>query len=605
MIINFKILYMRKLFLLFTMVALICLSGLSSCSDVTDEDRVRKGITELEKRVEALEQLQTNVDALYNLLLAKDSKYVSVVEDIVADDGRSGYKIIFNDGTDLIVYQSEYSSGLTAKEDNGILYWWLNGDWLYSSDGNKVPVQVSKPKFRFENGVMMVSVDGENWNEVNIDYGNVEDIVVNTVDDDYIEITFGDITVKLPVFKPEAGQEDKFTWWHNAKFGMFIHWGPNTLREKSDWAMGFDKVPLDEYHEICSQFNPSGSIEEWIKLAHSAGQKYAVMVTKHHDGYSQFFNDDPNSCRNYSIGGRDYVDEFVKACRKYGLKFGFYYSQAQDWSHAGGFISSMLGDPWDEAQEGDFQKYLDEVAVPHVELLLERYPDCSIFWFDTPGKITSTNVQPFKKLMDEHPHVIYNDRIGGGLGEFTCPELTVPEEGYPGKKWETCMTMNGHWSYYKGDENWKSSRETIRMLIDIVSKGGNLLLNIGPDKNAIVPEASVNILTEVGEWMEVYGESIYNTDLISPFRNLQWDGRITGSKGKLYLHLFEWTNNKKIILPLNNKISKAYLLNDKSTVTFSIVTNGLEITLPELDTPDTNSEVIVLEYDGSTLEIKQ
>lgn len=603
---------MRKTSLLIGFIVMTMSLLTFSCSDTSESDSIRTELNELKKRVEVLEQLQQEVDAMYQLLMAENGKYVSAVENITNETGKNGYRILFSDGTDLEIYQNEVISKLTVKEENGVLYWWNGDDWLYSADGSKIPVQTAKPKFRFENGVMMVSVDGINWTKVDIEYGGLPEITIETGDNGFVIVSFGDLTVKLPVYKPET--EDKFTWWHNAKFGMFIHWGPNTLRGKSDWAMGYDKVPLAEYHVICSQFNPSGSIEEWIKLAKAAGQKYAVMVTKHHDGYSQFFNDDENSCKNYSVGGRDYVDEFVKACRKHGLRFGFYYSHAQDWSHPGGYISTQLNGgkgPWDEAQRGDFSTYLSTVAVPHVRLLLERYPDCSVFWFDTPGGIDSENVKPFKALMDEHPHVIYNDRIDGkdilkgGLGEFTCPELHVPEEGYPGKKWETCMTMNDHWSYYEGDENWKSSNEIVRMLIDIVSKGGNLLLNIGPDKNAIVPAASEQILKEIGEWMDVYGESIYETDLVSPFRNLQWSGKITGKKGKLYLHLFEWKSNENIFLPLKNTVTKSYLLKDKKLVEYQMESNGLQITLPEISNPDTKSEVIVIEYEGNTLIVNQ
>lgn len=594
---------MRKFILLTCLSGMLSMISLSSCTDMMDEERVRKEMSELEKRIELLEKLQERVDLIYQVLAAQEHKFVSSIEDFVDESGKKGIKINFSDGDSLIVWREEEVPDLMVKESEGNLYWWLGDDWLYLN-GEKVTVQSARPQFRIEEGVWMVSFDGTLWSEVNVNSEMMNEVRIDGRDENYVVITIGETEVKVPWFRPSSDPETKFDWWHYAKFGMFIHWGPNTLRGKSDWAMGYDKLPVEEYYNICKEFNPSGSMDEWIKLAKEAGQKYAVMVTKHHDGYSQFFNDSKFSCKNYSVGQRDYVDEFVKACRKYGLKFGFYYSHAQDWSHPGGFVSSTLGGAWDEAQQGSFDTYLQKVAEPHVELLLKRYSDCSIFWFDTPGGMNEARANRFKAIMDKYPHVIYNDRIGGGLGEFTCPELNVPEEGYPGKRWETCMTMNNHWSYYEGDENWKSPQTIIRMLIDIVSKGGNLLLNIGPDKEGIVPVKSQEILREVGAWMKINGESLYGTDLVSPFRNLSWNGRVTGKENKLYLHIYDWVSGGKILLPLGNIVSKVYLLQDSRSVSSETKSTGTEIILPELTSPDKNSQVIVVEYEGNSLVIK-
>ncbi len=405
----------------------------------------------------------------------------------------------------------------------------------------------------------------------------------------------------------KATSASKKDWWREAKFGMFIHFNASTVRGKSEWGMLFDKVPVAQYKTQLSAFNPEQlDVEGWVKMAKEAGQKYMVYTTKHHDGCANFKTADPFNVVDATAYKKDIVDQFVQACRKYGMKFGFYYSQAQDWSHPGGGITSTAT-MWDAAgQTGNFDTYLATVALPQVKELCRRYPDVSVLWWDTPVNMTAARAQIFKTFTDSLPNTIHCDRLGGSLNQdFKTPELNVPEAGYPGYDWETCMTMNNHWGYYEGDNKWKTATELVRMLIDINSKGGNLLLNIGPDKLGVVPQPSVNALKTIGAWMSKNSEAIYGTTLVSPLTksNLPWSGRVTGKTvagvQKIYLHLFDYIAGSSLYVPVSNTVTKAYLLTEpQNALTFTKKSNCVTVDLPNT-TRDSIATVVVLEYTGT------
>ncbi len=410
----------------------------------------------------------------------------------------------------------------------------------------------------------------------------------------YSQINFANVTTA-----------SKMDWWREARFGMFIHNGASTVRGKSEWGMNYDKVPVPTYLSLLSQFNPTPmDIEGWVKLAKEAGQKYIIYTTKHHDGFASFKSTDPLNVVDGTLYKKDIVDQLVVACRKHGMKFGFYYSQGQDWTHPGGAASGGYWDPTN--QQGDFDTYFNNVALKQIKELCRRYPDVSVLWWDTPQNVTTARAQLIKNFTDSLPNIIHNDRMGGGLNQdFKTPELSVPDAGYPGYDWETCMTMNNHWGYYEGDYNFKSTSVLLRMLIDINSKGGNLLLNIGPDKNGVIPQGSVSALKAIGAWMSKNNESIYGTTLISNLTktNLPWIGRVTGKTvngvQKAFLHVFEYVPGSKLYLPITNAISKAYLLTDPTNLlVVERKTNFVNINLPVI-TPDSISTVVVVEYTGT------
>ncbi len=288
--------------------------------------------------------------------------------------------------------------------------------------------------------------------------------------------------------------------------------------------------------------------------------------------------------------GRDVLSELYDACKEEGIKFGFYYSHVQDWYHPG-----AGGCDWDRAHDGDFEEYLERISLPQVSELLAKFPKTSIVWFDQGGNITHGQAMRFYDMVRQHPDIILNNRMGGGVtGDVITPEQFIPATGYPGKVWETCMTMNRHWAYCAYDDNWKSAGELILKLCETVSKGGNLLLNIGPDKYGTIPQVCRDNLERIGEWMEVNGEAIYGTEA-SPFPFLPF-GYATRKGNMLYLHIRDWSG--KISVPACFKARNAYLLADPSVKVGITKKDGqLTFSLPPF-APDPAVSILAVECDG-------
>jgi len=409
----------------------------------------------------------------------------------------------------------------------------------------------------------------------------------------------------------EKAPADKMGWWKEARFGMFIHWGiysvPAGVYQDKDipgigeWIMNNGKIPVAEYEKYANQFNPlEFDAEEWVKLARNAGMRYIVITSKHHDGFALF----DSKVSDFDIMDatpfqRDIIAELAAACKKYKMPLGLYYSQAQDWHEPG---TAAIGGRWDPAQEGDMDQYLDEKAVPQVSEILNNYGDIKILWWDTPSDMTPERAAKFFPEMEKHPDLIYNDRLGGGFeGDLQTPEQHIPATGIPGKNWEVCMTMNDTWGFKVNDHNWKSTEKLIRNLIDIASKGGNFLLNVGPTSMGLIPEPSVERLKEVGAWMKIHGEAIYGTSA-SPFKKLEW-GRCTrktdGKNTTLFFHIFDFPSNGILTIPgLDADIQNARLLSDPSKK-LRLLREGSN---PQIDlsgvTPDPFATVIALDITG-------
>ncbi|GAT63632.1 alpha-L-fucosidase [Paludibacter jiangxiensis] len=403
-----------------------------------------------------------------------------------------------------------------------------------------------------------------------------------------------------------AQKEQRMKWWNEARFGMFIHWGlysvPAGVWEGKDipflgeWIMNSAKIPVAEYAKFAGQFNPTKyNAEQWVKLAKEAGMKYIVITTKHHDGFAMFKSDASKfNIVDATPFKRDVIKELATACKKYGMKLGFYYSQSQDWHHAGGAADRGH---WDKAQEGSMDEYIDKVAVPQMKEILTKYGPVSVLWFDTPAAMNKDRAEKFLPILKLQPGIIYNNRLGGGIsGDLETPEQFIPATGYPGKNWESCMTMNETWGFKKNDQNWKSPEMLIRNLIDIASKGGNYLLNVGPTSEGLIPDSSVVRLKKYGEWLKINGEAIYGTKA-SPFPYLKW-GRCTRTENKLYLSVFDWPQNGILHVPAAITVKKAYLLVQPSKLLKTRLSDGrLEISLPAT-APDKVASVVVIETDG-------
>lgn len=409
-------------------------------------------------------------------------------------------------------------------------------------------------------------------------------------------------TERAPAESAHAQTRDqRMNWWREAKFGMFIHWGVYSVpagiyqgkevvarsNALGEWIMRNAEIPVDEYRGYARQFNPvKYNPEEWAALAKRAGMRYVVITAKHHDGFAMYDSDASNwDIVDASPYGKDVIAPLASAVRDQGLKFGLYYSQAQDWVHPGGGKAELdEGGGWDEKHKGNFDEYLRQIAVPQTRELLTRFrPD--ILWWDTPCWMNRKRAEPLHALLALQPDVITNNRLGGGVkGDTETPEQHIPDTGFKDRDWETCMTMNGTWGYKSCDHDWKSTDKLIEMLIEVVSKGGNFLLNVGPMADGTIPKESVERLQEVGQWLDVNGESIYGASA-SPISKPAW-GRVTYKPrdGLIYLHVIEWpTDGRLSVADLPGRVSSAKLLGVNLDLAVSQENGSTSIQLPAAD----------------------
>ena len=374
-----------------------------------------------------------------------------------------------------------------------------------------------------------------------------------------------------PIENETPAQRDaRLAWWREAKFGMFIHWGiysgpagsynGRLIDKDGAWIMDRGNIPVAIYAAYAKQFNPvKFDASEWVRVAKIAGMKYIVITSKHHDGFAMF----PSQVSNFNIRDatpfpRDPLAELSAACRKEGVRFGLYYSQAMDWHNPGGQPPGKGW--WDPAQHGDMLNYIQTTAAPQVREILSNYGPIAELWFDMAVNMNSAMADEILTVVKAaQPNVMINNRLGGGFkGDFNTPEQYIPSTGYPGRDWETCMTINETWGFKNQDTNWKSADDLIRKLVDICHKGGNFLLNVGPDSQGVIPPACVERLATVGAWVQKNGEAIYGTTA-SPIPFLSW-GRCTRRGDALYFHVFDWPANGELRIPMHAKVTAAHLL---------------------------------------------
>jgi alpha-L-fucosidase len=437
-----------------------------------------------------------------------------------------------------------------------------------------------------------------------------------------------------------ARNRERMKWFREARFGMFIHWGlyavpagrweGQQIGGIGEWIMNTATIPVAEYKALAPRFNPTRfSAAQIVGLAKSAGMKYIVITSKHHDGFAMYDSKaDPFNIVQATPFKRDPLKELAAECRNQGIKLGFYYSQDQDWTAPGAAALQHVRDTarldqhkpptfhWDRAQDGSFPEYLHKKAIPQIRELLTSFGEFpSILWFDTPTKdMTPELAAEIVAILNEHPKLIWNNRLGGGyIGDTETPEQYIPPQGFPGRDWESCMTMNDTWGFKQDDTNFKSTETLLRNLIDIASKGGNYLLNIGPTATGEVPSPEVARLQEMGKWLAANGESIYATQPTlfgaeagafsttekdrngNPAFVPSWKWRSTTGPNKIYVHLFEWPGTTFHMDNVSRNVTGAYLLADKARTPLKVTKrgNGLDVELPG-KAPDPIAGVLVL-----------
>jgi alpha-L-fucosidase len=385
----------------------------------------------------------------------------------------------------------------------------------------------------------------------------------------------------------EASRAERMGWWREARFGMFVHWGlysgaggswdsKRYEQHYAEWIQHWAAVPCAEYaRQMKPLFQPEpGCAEAWAELAQQAGMRYAVMTSKHHDGFTLFNSKAPYSLDNAVAGGtnispagRDVAREFAQAMRARGIKPGFYYSLL-DWQHPDAYEMALPAYP-KQSQSRDHQRYRDYLR-DHVNELLTGYGELGSLWFDYSDEARQGAAWGAAQLLADlrtlQPSILVNNRLFFGLenklGDYGTPEKYVPPTGLPGMSWEVNHTLNESYGFSSHDANWKDVPTVVRLLSDIVSKGGNLLLNIGPDARGRVPEPAAATLRGVGAWVKLHGEAIYGTTA-SPFQRLVW-GRATQKPGVLYLHVWEWPHDGRLIVPLQGQVQNARLLGSQA-----------------------------------------
>jgi alpha-L-fucosidase len=430
---------------------------------------------------------------------------------------------------------------------------------------------------------------------------------------------------------PESDQakQARLAWFREAKFGLFIHWGLYAIPAGQwkgarvpgigEWVMFRARVPVPEYEKLAQGFNPvKFDADAWVALAKDAGMKYMVITSKHHDGFALF----DSKVSRYDVVDatpfkRDILKELAAACAKQGMPLGFYYSQAQDWHDPNG-----AGNSWDFGpdEKKDFDKYLRGKAEPQVRELLTGYGPVALVWFDTPRMMNGERAQRFTDIVRTlQPKTLIDGRLGAAGDYVSTGDNVIPGEAQA-TAWEVPATLNHTWGYRTDDHDWKSPGDVTFKLVDIVSKGGNYLLNVGPMADGVIPQPSQDVLRAVGRWLKLNGEAVYGAgptpwgdelgepsskgakDLRgNPLFLARNEWRVTTKPGKLYFTFFTEPRVPFELPPMKNAVKRAYRLADAQPVEVKVEEGRPRLVL-ERPILDPTATVVVVEIEGDAVQ---
>ncbi len=405
--------------------------------------------------------------------------------------------------------------------------------------------------------------------------------------------------------RPTPGDTD---WFVHDRFGLFIHWGTYALAARHEWVKSKEQMSNEKYRKYFEHFDPDlYDPEQWAEAAASAGMKYFVVTTKHHEGFCLWDSDLTDYKATNTPVGRDLLAPMVEAFRARGLKVGFYHSLL-DWHHPDYTVDQFHPMREDEDyiardEERDLDHYVDYLHGQTRELLT-RFGKVDIMWFDFSvapserfpgkGKDVWRSEELIEMVRDLQPGILINDRLQIDQ-DIKTPEQTVPREwvrvdGEP-VIWEACHTFSGSWGYYRDEETWKSVDQLVRLLIECASKGGNLLLNVGPTGRGEFDHRALDRLAGVGRWMKRHSRSIYGCAQAPEEFDCPRDCRYTYNPetGRLYLHVFSWPFRHLWLRGMAGRVRYAQLLNDASEVGMKGAEEGddLRLELPVKKPPVT------------------
>lgn len=400
-------------------------------------------------------------------------------------------------------------------------------------------------------------------------------------------------------------QNPNVQWFKAAKFGLFIHWGlysklggvwkGKRYYGSGEWIMNQAKIPAKQYAKIADHFNPIDfNADAWAKLAKDAGAKYLVITAKHHEGFAMFDSKvSPFNIVQATPYKKDPMKALSEAVRKQGIRFGFYYSQFVDWHEPNGG-----GNTWDfDKNKKDYKLYYREKSIPQLKELLTHYGPLGLVWFDLPGGLTKKETKALVDSLHQlQPKSLFSSRVGQGEGDYKdFGDSEIPETPIDGP-WEAIFTNNDTWGYIANDKDFKSPKQIIQLLANVASKGGNLMLNVGPDGNGDIPPYAVKYLEQTGKWLQKYGQSIYGSSY--GFVPAQPWGVTTAKPGKLFLQVFQNPKDGRLLIPgFNNKVLKAYELNSHQMMHFEQKGSDLIVQTGHFPTDGINT-VYVIAFKG-------